>query len=155
ADAITGQPVPKATVDFFGWQQVQVAPNKNEYKVVSTSFKETTDADGQLMLGQNKIPQNYQWLIVARKDKAGLAGADRFAYLGFTYQWFGRIYDQEYNQTKVFAITDRPVYRPNQTVQFKFWVRHAKYDEPDVSTFANQPFTIRITNPKGEKVLES
>src|SRR5262249_8936624 len=112
ADAITGQPVPKATVDFFGWQHVQVAPNKNEYKVVSTSFKETTDADGQLMLGQNKIPQNYQWLIVARKDKAGLAGADRFAYLGFTYQWFGRIYDQEYNQTKVFAITDRPVYRP-------------------------------------------
>ena len=25
-------------------------------------------------------------------------------------------------QTKVFTITDRPVYRPEQTVQFKFWV---------------------------------
>src|SRR5262249_20865411 len=58
------------------------------------------------------------------------------------------------NQTKVFAITDRPVYRPEQTMQFKFWVRHAKYDQPDASDFAGQTFNVQIHNPKGEKVFE-
>ncbi len=59
----------------------------------------------------------------------------------------------QYKQTKVFAITDRPVYRPMQKVKFKFWVRHAKYDQEDTSSFANQSFTVEIHNPKGEKVL--
>jgi uncharacterized protein YfaS (alpha-2-macroglobulin family) len=154
ADAVTGQPVPKATVDFFGWQQVQVAPQKNEWRVDSTSFTETTDAEGQIFLGQKSVPQNYQWLITARKDKAGENGADRFAYLGFTGMWFGPNYDLDYNQTRVFAITDRPVYRPQQTVQFKLWVRHAKYDQPDTSDFAQKPFKVLIHNPMGEKVLE-
>ena len=78
----------------------------------------------------------------------------RFAYLGFTNVWYGNCYDAEYNETKVFTITDRPVYRPEQTVQFKFWVRHAKYDQDDTSDFAGQTFTVEIHNPKGEKVVE-
>jgi uncharacterized protein YfaS (alpha-2-macroglobulin family) len=147
ADAVTGKPVPNANLDFFGWKQVQVAPNVNQYRVETTGFPETTDKDGQVFVDQQKVANQYQWLITA---KAG----ERFAYLGFTYVWGGQIYDPEYNQTKVFAITDRPVYRPEQTVQFKFWVRHAKYDQPDASDFAGQQFTVQIHNPKGEKILE-
>jgi uncharacterized protein YfaS (alpha-2-macroglobulin family) len=78
----------------------------------------------------------------------------RFAYLGFTNVWFGNRHDPEYNQTRVFAMTDRPVYRPDQTVQYKFWVRHAKYDQADTSSFAGQQFNLEIQNPKGEKILE-
>ena len=73
--------------------------------------------------------------------------------MGFTGIWAGNRYDAEYNQTKVFTITDRPVYRPNQKVQFKFWIRHARYDQDDKSDFANQTFNVEIHNPKGEKVL--
>src|SRR5262249_5636588 len=40
------------------------------------------------------------------------------------------------------------------TVQFKAWVRHAKYDQPDTSDFADKTFTVRIHNPKGDKVYE-
>jgi uncharacterized protein YfaS (alpha-2-macroglobulin family) len=149
ADAVSGKPVAKANVEFFGWKQVQVLPNRNQYRVDTVRFAEFTDADGQVILGQNKLPQDHQWLITARK-----AGEDRFAYLGFTNVWYGPYYDSDYNQTKVFAITDRPVYRPNQTVQFKLWVEHAKYDQPDTSAFAKQPFRVQIHNPKGEKVLE-
>ncbi len=61
-------------------------------------------------------------------------------------------YDAEYNEVKTFAITDRPVYRPGQTVEFKFWVRQAQYDPDDKSTFAHQSFAVEIHNPKGEKV---
>jgi uncharacterized protein YfaS (alpha-2-macroglobulin family) len=152
ADAVTGKPVPKAAVEFFGYRQVQVAPNVNQYRVETTTFSQTTDADGQILPDPNKLTNLYQWLITARQERKG--AADRFAYLGFTYVWYGRTYDPEYNQTKVFTITDRPVYRPNQTVKFKLWVRHAKYDQEDTSSFAEQPFTVEIRNPKNEKIFE-
>jgi uncharacterized protein YfaS (alpha-2-macroglobulin family) len=154
ADAALGQPIGKADVEFFGWRQVQVAPNVNQYKVETTSFNETTDQDGQIIVDSSKMAQGWQWLVTARKEKAGKDGADRFAYLGFTHAWYQRIYDPEYNQTKVFFMSDRPVYRPAQNVQYKLWVRHAKYDETDTSSFANKTFTLQIHNPRGEKILD-
>ena len=42
---------------------------------------------------------------------------------------------------------------PEQTVQFKAWVRHAKYDQADTSDFANQPFLVRINDPRGQKAF--
>src|SRR5262249_53446285 len=86
--------------------------------------------------------------IVARTESG------RLAYLGFTGIWYGQYYDQQYNETKVFTITDRPVYRPEQTVKFKFWVGHAKYDQPDRSEFAGRSFTVQIHDPKGDKIFE-
>jgi uncharacterized protein YfaS (alpha-2-macroglobulin family) len=154
ADAGSGKPIAKADTEFFGWKYVQVKPNTNQYRVETKEFTEATDADGQIILNNGKLSSDYQWLITARKDKDGPGGADRFAYLGFTGVWYNKIYDPEYNQIKAFAITDRPVYRPQQTVQFKFWVRHAKYDQPDTSDFAGKTFKVQIHNPKGEKVHE-
>jgi uncharacterized protein YfaS (alpha-2-macroglobulin family) len=147
ADAVTGKPIDKANVEFFGWKQVQVKPNTNQFRVETINFAENTDKDGQIILGENRMPNQNQWVITAR-DK------DRLAYLGFSHVWFGQHYDPEYNQTKVFTMTDRPVYRPMQTVQFKFWVRHAKYDEPNTSDFAGKTFTVEIRDPKNEKILE-
>jgi hypothetical protein len=49
-------------------------------------------------------------------------------------------------------MTDRPVYPPGQTVEFKFWIRQAKYDLDDKSQFAHESFAVEIHNPKGEKV---
>ena len=56
-------------------------------------------------------------------------------------------------RSRSIAITDRPVYRPGQPVRFKFWVAHARYDQPDASDFAGKTFTVEIQNPKGEKIL--
>src|SRR5579864_2005946 len=148
ADAASGQPIPKAQVTFFGWKQTQVGQNVNQWRVDSVEFQETTNEDGQIILGENRMSNQYQWLVTARAE------SNRFAYYGFNNVWFGRQYDPEYNQVKVFAITDRPVYRPTQKVEFKFWVEHAKYDQADSSEFANQPFGVEIHNPKGEKIFE-
>lgn len=148
ADAVSGLPVAKANVEFFGWKQVQVQPNRQSYKVVTANFAEFSDKDGQVILDQKKQPQDHQWMVVARSD------GGRLAYLGFTGVWYGNYHDAQYEQTKVFTITDRPVYRPSQTVKFKFWVEHAKYDQTDVSAFANQSFTVQINNPQGEKIFE-
>ncbi len=148
ADSVTGQPVQKANVEFFGWRHVPVAGVVRQQQVTTRNFAEFTDNDGQLMLGPDRLPQDHQWLITATTKEG------RLAYLGFTGVWHNKYYDQEYNQTKVFMITDRPVYRPQQTVQFKVWIEHAKYDQEDRSAFADQEFAIEIRNPKNEKVLE-
>ncbi len=148
ADAVTGQPIAKANVEFFGWRQDQVAPNKQQWKITTTNFAEFTDANGLITLPAAKVPHDYQWLIVAKTE------AGRLAYTGFTHAWWGQRHDQDYSATRVFTITDRPVYRPEQTVKFKFWIQTSKYDQPDKTEFANQDFTVQINNPQGEKVLE-
>jgi uncharacterized protein YfaS (alpha-2-macroglobulin family) len=150
-DAANGQPIARANLEFFGWKQQFIQPNT--FRVETRSFEASTDADGQAFIGEQQAPAGFQWLIIARK--AGANNQDgRFAFMGYTNIWYGRRHDQDYNQTRTLVITDRPVYRPENTVHLKAWVRHAKYDIADASTFANETFKLRITNPKNEKVLE-
>ena len=111
------------------------------------NYAEHTDGDGQLVVQSKEHDNEFQWIVTATTPEG------RLAYLGFTNVWSGEYYDSQYKETKVFTITDRPVYRPGQKVQFKFWVRHAQYDQEDKSDFANQAFNVEIQNPKGEKVL--
>jgi alpha-2-macroglobulin len=147
ADAASGKPIARASLDFFGWrQQWHDRPPRSE--VLTREFAEHTDADGQAIVDAAGQESGYQWLVTARTADG------RFAYLGFTHVWYGQWYDAEYRATKVFTITDRPVYRPEQKVQYKFWVRHARYDMEDTSDFAGRRFSIVLRNPKGEnKVL--
>lgn len=148
ADAVTGLPINKANVEFFGYRQEQITPGKPGWKILTTNFAEFTDADGQLMLPSNKVGHEYQWLIMARTPEG------RLAYNGFTHAWWGQRHDQDYNATRVFTITDRPVYRPEQTVKFKFWIEKSQYDQPDSAAFGEKDFTVQINNPQGEKVFE-
>ncbi len=144
-DAASGAPIGKANVEFFGYRQRQVGEKRFTTDV--QDYAEHTDADGQLIVPSKEHDNEFQWIVTATTPEG------RLAYLGFTNMWSGEYYDAQYNETKVFTITDRPVYRPGQKVQFKFWVRHARYDQEDSSDFANQPFNVEIQNPKGEKVL--
>ncbi len=167
ADATTGVPIPKANVEFFGYRQRHV--RNRVYTIDITQFAEFTDKDGQIIMTPKKVPAgaapgadvpnvnnapvqveappSLRWLITATTP------GGRFAYLGFTGIWYSRYHDREYRQTKTFVVTDRPVYRPKHKVKFKFWVRHAKYDRPDKSDFANQKLWVRINDAKGQKVF--
>jgi uncharacterized protein YfaS (alpha-2-macroglobulin family) len=146
ADAVTGEGVPKANVEFFGYRQRHVGGNR--FELDTSNFAEFTGPDGQLVHELGNEHEQFQWIITAR------AKPGRFAFLGFTNVWRANYFDPEYEATKVFAISDRPVYRPKQPVKFKFWVRHAKYDQEQESTFAHRKFVVQIVNPKGDKVLE-
>jgi len=149
ADAVTGKPVAKANVEFFGWQQKYIGKRgQRRYNTETRSFAEFTDADGQIVLTPDRMPRNFRWVAIAR------TGEGRLAYLGFSSVWYGNYYDREYNRVKTFVMTDRPVYRPKQKVQFKFWVNTAKYDVEGKSAFAGQGFHVEVRNPKGEKILE-
>lgn len=144
ADAVDGKPVAGANLEFFGYKQIHLGGNR--WKVETANFAEQTNADGITTPDPRDLKQDFQWLITAR-SKPG-----RFAFLGFTGVWTGKYYDQDYNTVKVFTMTDRPVYRPDQKVQFKLWVRRAQYDQDTTSEFAKQSFPVEIYNPKGEKI---
>jgi len=146
ADALSGQPVPRANVEFFGYQQRWTGANRMEIQV--RQFAELTDGDGQVMVDPRDQSPEFQWIIIARTAEG------RFAFLGFSHVWYGNYYDAEYREVKVYTITDRPVYRPGQRVHYKFWVRRAQYDQEDTSDFANRPFTVEIHNPRGERISE-
>ena len=144
-DAVSGKPVPKANVEFFGYRMER--RRDQSFELLIKQSAEFTDNNGQVLLSERDLPSNYQWLITARGEP------NRFAFLGYTHVWFGRHHDQQYRQKRVFTITDRPVYRPGQKVHYKFWLRHAQYDKAETSDFAGQTVTIEIHNAKNERVV--
>jgi uncharacterized protein YfaS (alpha-2-macroglobulin family) len=151
ADARSGQPIARADVTLFGWRAVQVA-GRNEFQVETRSLSQQTDDDGQLQIPVDdatdvRTKGMFQWLITAGTPEG------RLAHLGFSYIWTIGQPATAFNQVKVHAITDRPVYRPGGPVRFKFWVARARYDQPNASEFAGITFAIEIRNPKGEKVF--
>ena len=91
------------------------------------NFAEATDANGQVFL---PIPDDEK-----DRSRASTNGSrprpppkadSRIS--AFTTSGGAATTNAQYNEVKTFAITDRPVYRPEQTVQFKFWISHAQYD---------------------------
>lgn len=53
---------------------------------------------------------------------------------------------------KIYAFTDRPAYRPHETVQWKFIAR--RFADGVYSTPANQVVEYQINNPQGAKISE-
>lgn len=109
ADAVNGQPLGDTAVEFFGYRTERIKGTKR-YRILQKHFSRLTDRNGQIILGPAEMEKSYQWLATV-----GTEG--RLAYLGFSGTWYPNYYDREYNQTKTFVMTDRPVYRPKQTVR--------------------------------------
>lgn len=151
ADAVTGKPAAGAQVNLFGYRQEWVEKRKDQsgggyYRFPTKNISGTTNADGMLTVPCD-TKEHYNWLIVAKTGP-------RLAYLGFTSAWKNSYYDMQYNRTKALIITDRPVYRPGQTVKFKVWVNTAKYDQEGKSPFAGQDFSLDIRNPRHESMFD-
>ena len=148
ANAETGKPESEARVQFFGYKQEQVKPNTNQFRVITTGFEKKTDVDGQILLDAKTAPQEMQWLVMATGRN------NSKAYLGFQHHWYPNYQNQYYQTAKAFAITDRPVYRPGQKVEFKIWAAQARYDLEGASPYAGRDIAVVIRNPKGQKLLQ-
>ena len=147
-DAQTGQPISKANIEFLGYrQEYKRRGNTNQTLISTANFAEFTDRQGIAYLPATKENTKFSWIAIARKD-------DRLAFLGFSGVWQASYDRGRYSTNKAFFVTDRPVYRPQQTVEFKAWVRRADYDNNDKSQFAGQEFTVEIHDPKGERLLQ-
>ena len=95
ADAMTGEPIAKANIEFFGRQFIArenepVVPATNKPgeigsrqlievgaeegepavgRIVTRQFAEYTDGDGQVTCGPKQQPGDVQWLVIARTRK--------------------------------------------------------------------------------------
>jgi uncharacterized protein YfaS (alpha-2-macroglobulin family) len=61
-------------------------------------------------------------------------------------------YDRDDQAWRIYAFTDRPAYRPKETVQWKFIAR--RFAAGIYSTPANQVVEYQINNPQGAKISE-
>ncbi|NLF18255.1 MAG: alpha-2-macroglobulin, partial [Lentisphaerae bacterium] len=147
ADAVTGQPVPNARLEFLGYRHEWIERTRRQRMVIAEHTAQT-NADGMLILGPKDLADDFTWLTTASTP------GGRLAFDGFTGISYPEHYDAIYEATRGFVITDRPVYRPEQRVQWKAWVAHAKYDLGDTSAFAARPLHVVIRNPRSEAVYE-
>lgn len=151
ADAVTGAPVAGAKLRFFGYRQEwKDNRDRNAPRLIYyfKDFQMTSDAEGQVVVKGNDVSQ-FQWLITASTEDK------RLAYLGFEGLYFGDGRERFNNQTRLYTITDRPVYRPGQEVKWKLWARTVGYDSKlDTNNFAKARLTVRINDPRGEKLSE-
>lgn len=106
----------------------------------------TDQADGRVndagLAELNFKPRRDTSWIAAVKDGNQQALVSRSDY---NWYWWG--YGANY---KVYGFTERPVYRPGSTVQFKEIVR--RNHEGKYSNLPNQKVRVEITNPKGETI---
>ncbi|MEA2163072.1 MAG: alpha-2-macroglobulin [Thermoanaerobaculia bacterium] len=133
--AITGAPIANARVKV--WER----HNDNNGHDVARAFDATTNADGLAEVALDSA--QYMNLFVAiAQDKGRQA---------FAETWKGTRYSA-HGEWKIYAYTDRPAYRPEETVKWKFTAR--RFDELVPTNPAGATLQYTITDPRGTKVAE-
>lgn len=140
ADAATGAPVPDAHVSVLEmWHIYDRKARKSRYHTRQTDLK--TDENGMAVFTPESDRSNNIHLLLAASD-------DRLAWSGMRY-WR---YHPSRTREGLFAyvITDRPVYRPEQTVRFKVWVRQTRRGV--LTNVPHQEFKVTVHDPRGNEV---
>ncbi|HET6973798.1 MAG TPA: alpha-2-macroglobulin family protein [Pyrinomonadaceae bacterium] len=130
-NALTGAPIANASVAL--WESYYLNGRWRWRRV-----RQTTDASG---LARFQLRSNSD----NRSLYATAAINDRQAFAS------GYAYTTTRNEGwRIYAFTDRPAYRPKETLQWKFIARHANGGA--YSTPANQTIEYVISDPRGSKV---
>jgi alpha-2-macroglobulin len=131
ADAVTGASIPNATVAL--WESYS-RNNKYHWR----RLRQTTDSDGLAKFVLRSSPESRNLFATG-------ASSERQAFAsGYAN---GK---QESDGWRIYAFTDRPAYRPKETMQWKFIARRSNGGV--YSTPANQVVEYEITDPRGTKV---
>lgn len=162
ADAKSGKPVPNMDLKFFGFGHVEqkarflgnVRSRKRIFK--TREFSETTDENGMFTVPQKSFSEEegsaLNWLIsIDPKDQHA---EKRFGFLGAKNYWFGLPFIPDLQEARAFFMSDKPVYRPGQNVEFKFWIGSTRYDLPRQWDWANKKAHFKLSDPMGNIVLE-
>ncbi|MDX6306016.1 MAG: alpha-2-macroglobulin [Blastocatellia bacterium] len=133
-NAITGAPIPNAEVAL--WESY-IAGDKWHWR----KQRQTTNKDGLAPFAMKGTSNSHNLF-------ASATSGERQAFSNGYANNYGRG-DQPW---RIYAFTDRPAYRPQETVQWKFIAR--RYADGVYSTPANQIVEYQINNPQGAKISE-
>lgn len=141
-DAETGQPFGEAEVLIQRIAGTQEVGGKRKPIYVYTS---ATVPDSGLLVLEDDQPQqgDERKLVVVRRgaDYALIQGDSFFRYWRTQLEGF-----------RIYSYTERPVYRPEQTVNFKQLLR--EYKDGVYHTLANENVVVEIYDARGNKVHE-
>ena len=142
ADAITGTPLAGAELRLFGCKEDY---EKKKQLVRRLSMK--TGQDGTAIVPWSKL-EDYTWLVSTQ-----LADG-RETHYGFD-DMRGVSTDDTLDHSRLFIVTDRPVYRPGQKVSWHAWARRVGYD-PKLNTnaYAGRDCRVTLTGPRKDKLSE-
>jgi len=135
-DSVSGQPKPGTQVLI----QRRLQNNRFEYK---------DGAADDAGIHRMTYPVDRNANALDRQLGFIVRSGDHYAVCRDLYAWGWWGYDQPY---RVYGFTDRPVYRPDQTVYFKEIV--CRHDRGRFEVAPNQKATIRIRDPRGNVVFE-
>jgi uncharacterized protein YfaS (alpha-2-macroglobulin family) len=151
ADAASGAPVTEADISYFGYRTIHLdrkLPLGRRIEVKWREFQRSTDNDGKTLLKPGDWDPQYQWLAIARKKDRSPAFFGFQPYHVQDPQW------ENGNRDLTYGISDRPLYKPGDTVHLKFFLRNLGYFEPDESRWADQTGRLTLTNGRGEEALK-
>jgi len=151
AEAGSGAPVAGAEIQFFGYRTVYLErkkPGERNIDVRTKEFSRTADEDGKTLLKPGDWDQEYQWLAMARKEGKATA------FFGFMPFSVSEPQLENGNRDLTYGISDRPLYKPGDTVHLKFYLRNVGYFEPEESRWANKTGTLVLHDGRGEESMK-
>lgn len=144
ADAGSGTPLSDATINVLEmWTTYDRQKRQSVYHHKTAEVK--TDKDGLTVYEYPK--DRNQWSQVYTLVDLG---EDRLAWTGMGW-WRRYSPSSMQNGWTAYAFTDRPVYRPEQTVHMKAWIRHTlngQYTQLEDYGKLN----VQVHDPRGNKV---
>lgn len=148
-DAKAGQPV-AGELEFFGYRadNLENPRGKRRFNIRSERFTRKTDENGRLVLENKEGWDRHQWHVIAKSGERRTYLPDRH------FNWYDPGDRTDYLAQKTIGITDRPVYRPGQTVHLKLWAGESRYDLGDVSPYAGKTARAEIRDGRNEVVFE-
>jgi len=142
ADARSGAPLPGAKVSI---QEVWSNWSKEERTTYHMKISEHSADDEGMVLFERDTKNNSQIHLLAR--------------IGDRIAWSGMHYASRYHPSRIrdglfaYVITDRPVYRPEQTVRFKIWLRQT--EEGILQQPSERSVRVEIYDPRGNKIYST
>ncbi|HYG25220.1 MAG TPA: MG2 domain-containing protein [Verrucomicrobiae bacterium] len=135
-NALDSSPISNATVRIWErWHE------DRRWHVRDYTLQTDTNGLAVVALETNASVNSREVIALAR-------ASDRQAFsIGNSY-W----HRQNFDEWKIFAFTDRPAYRPNETVHWKLIAR--QFDGANYSTPASQQIRMEITDPQGSKLQD-
>ena len=154
ANAETGKPLKDTNIELFGYYQKYQGrvSNKRKYEIQIKELTKTTNENGQIFISNAEVRTNnhyYNWMIKVNKG-------DHFTHWGFNSIYGNSRSRQQFHDQgfRSYIVTDRPVYKPGQKVQFKVWTANSSYDPRRHQSFQGSQY-IKINDPKGKELFKS
>ena len=140
-DTMSGEPLQGASIQALG----ECIVWKDKRRVLELSeFTGKTDANGICVVPDlSKLSRRWMAVVTAVDGRMAVwCGNSGCSFSDSSQYW------------RVFGVTDRPVYRPGDTVHARLWVAKPDYSKETSNPYAGRKVTVLLYSPTAEKIQE-